>query len=44
MYAHFGPEAIDALHTERRARLLQRPGRAGAADDWASQLARGSEL
>ena len=44
MYAHLGPEAIDAHHDEHRSRLLlsRRPEDGGS--DWGAMLARGAEL
>lgn len=44
MYAHLGPEAIDAVHDEHRSRLLLARRTDQADTDWVGQLARGGEL
>lgn len=44
MYAHLGPEAIDARHDEHRSRLLLTRRNERLETDWAGQLARGTEL
>lgn len=48
MYALLGPEAIDALHEERRSRLVLRRRTDGVdggdGGDWGGRLARGAEL
>ena len=44
MYAHLGPEVVGVCHDEQRSRLMLRRRHEQIETDWASQLARGSEL
>ncbi len=44
MYAHFGPEALEALHEERRFRLLIRRTDERATNEWGGLSIRGTEL
>ncbi len=44
MYAHLGPEVIDAVHDEHRSRLLLPRRRSRTDTDWGGLLARSTEL